>query len=183
MWGKHHHEDEDDRLKRIEQEEAEILRVEKDIEARLRRAESATLTIYKLGLAANLDANIKRRMSMPVSIEVGQTAVAVYQEWDGPNGTGNKLAPAGAVTFAVDNATIATVDQTGNILGVAPGQVTISATDAAHGMVATAALAVTGVVAQSATLTITPGALPTPAPTPTPTPTPAPTPSAGKFGS
>lgn len=93
-----------------------------------------------------------------VTVIVGQTATAVFQEFDGPDGSGNVVAPVGAVTYSSSDDSIATVDpSSGLITAVAAGTVTISATDAGNGLSASAPLIDNPVapVAQSATLTIT----------------------------
>jgi hypothetical protein len=94
--------------------------------------------------------------SMPATILVGKTAQAVWQEWSGPNGTGDKLPPAGAISFTTSDGTIASVDPgSGLITGVAVGTATISGADAANGLTASDSLTVTE-TAVSATLTIVP---------------------------
>jgi Bacterial Ig-like domain (group 2) len=94
--------------------------------------------------------------TMPATILVGSTATAVWQEFSGPNGTGDKLPAAGAVTFSSSDPAIATVDpSSGLITQVAMGTATISGTDAANSL--TASDTVTGTeTAQSATLTVVP---------------------------
>lgn len=107
---------------------------------------SATLTYHHEG------------ENMPVTLLVGQTANPTYQEWSGPNGTGDPLPPAGAVTYASSDATKVSVDPSSGVAtGVALGSATITATDAANGLSASDAITVTE-VAQSATLTFTPNA-------------------------
>lgn len=127
------------RLDSIERLLLEILR------ERRHRAISATLTI-------------KGGTMSDVTVIVGQTATAVFQEFDGPDGSGNVVAPVGAVTYSSSDDSIATVDpSSGLITAVAAGTVTISATDAGNGLSASAPLIDNPVapVAQSATLTIT----------------------------
>jgi hypothetical protein len=93
---------------------------------------------------------------MPATLLVGKTAQAVWQEFSGPNGTGDKLPPAGAVSFTSSDPSIATVDpSSGLITAVAMGTVTISGSDAANNLTASDTAAVTE-VATSATLTIVP---------------------------
>lgn len=105
-------------------------------------------------LSASL--SIKGDSTMPATLLVGQSATAIWQEFSGPNGTGDKLPPAGAVTFSVDNAAVATVDpSSGAIMAVAIGTATISGTDAANSLTASDTVTVTE-TAQSATLTVTP---------------------------
>jgi len=93
---------------------------------------------------------------MPATLLVGKTAQAVWQEFSGPNGTGDKLPPAGALTFTSSDPTIATVDpSSGLITAVAIGTATISGVDAANNLTASDSLTDTE-VATSATLTIVP---------------------------
>jgi len=93
---------------------------------------------------------------MPATILVGKTATAVWQEFSGPNGTGDKLPPAGAVTFTSDNSNIATVDpSSGLVTAVAVGSANISGADAANSLTASDSVTVTE-TAQSATLTVVP---------------------------
>lgn len=92
---------------------------------------------------------------MPATILVGKTAQANYQEWSGPNGTGDRLPSAGPVTFLSSDTNIATVDpSSGLITGVALGSATISGSDSTNGLSASDVVNVTE-QAQSATLTIT----------------------------
>ena len=93
---------------------------------------------------------------MPATLQVGQTATAVAQEWSGPNGTGVKLPPAGTITFASSDATIATVDaSSGLVTAVAAGTATITATDAANGLSGSDVVSDTPLVAQSLTVSVT----------------------------
>lgn len=94
--------------------------------------------------------------TVPATITVGKTATAQWQEWSGPNGTGDKLPPAGQVNFSSSDTNIATVDANGLVTGVAAGTTTISGTDAANNLTASDSLTVQAVqeVAQSATLTL-----------------------------
>lgn len=105
------------------------------------KAQSATLTIIGENMA---------------TILVGKTAQAVWQEFSGPNGTGDKLPTAGAVTYSSSDPTIATVDpSSGLITAVALGTATISGTDAANSLTASDS-ATTAETATSATLTVVP---------------------------
>jgi uncharacterized protein YjdB len=93
---------------------------------------------------------------MPATIHVnGHGAVAVFTEFDAPGGTGNKVPPIGPVSFTSSDPTVATVDATGNCAAVAPGTVTISATDAGNSLSASDTLTVTAAIAVSATLVLT----------------------------
>ena len=113
------------------------------IELHLRPRLSATLTIKQGGKSV-------------ATLLVGKTAQAMWQEFSGPNGTGDKLPPAGQVTFTSSDPAVATVDpNSGLITAVALGSVTISGVDAANSLTASDSLTDTE-VAQSATLTIVP---------------------------
>jgi len=90
------------------------------------------------------------------TILVGKTAQAVWQEFSGPNGTGDKLPAAWAVTYTSSDTSVATVDpSSGLITAVGLGTVTISGVDAANSLTASDT-ATTTETAQSATLTIVP---------------------------
>lgn len=94
---------------------------------------------------------------MPATLQVGQTATAVFTEFSGPNGTGVVVAPIGPVSFSSDHPEIATVDPTsGLVTAVAPGTATITGTDAGNGLSASDSVSDQPLVAQSATLVITP---------------------------
>src|SRR6267142_4804783 len=59
--------------------------------------------------------------------------VAVYQEFDGPGGTGNKVPPSGIVTYTSSDTTVATVDSaTGALTYIAAGSTVISASDSGN---------------------------------------------------
>lgn len=94
---------------------------------------------------------------MPLSILVGQAAMAVLHEWSQPGGAGVELPPVGPVTYASDNPAAATVDpNTGVILGVAAGTANITGTDAGNALSASDSVTVAVLVAASATLVISP---------------------------
>lgn len=147
--------EERERLERIEQDERRILREEERIERdereilrELHRAQSASLVIQT---------GTKREMNMPATLVVGQTAQAVYKEFSLPNQQGVELPPAGAPAFATSDGSIATVDPvTGVITAVAAGNVVITGSDAVNGLNASDTGTVTGIQAQSASLTIVP---------------------------
>ena len=130
--------------------EHKILELLYEIRDILRPRKSATLTIAT---------KHRRKDSMPASILVGKTATAVYKEFDGPNGTGNELPPAGTPNFSSSDPTVATVDSTGKITGVHPGSAVITGSDPANGLSASDTVSVSQAppspTAQSATLTIT----------------------------
>lgn len=96
--------------------------------------------------------------SMPKTVTSGGTGQAAFHEWTGPSGSGTELPLAGAVTFASDNPSVATVDPTsGAITSVGPdGVANISGVDAANSLTASDVFTVSTPppVAQSATLTI-----------------------------
>lgn len=132
------------RLVRAALHELGVLIVEEEQE---HAAKSAQLTI------SDTEGNIL----MPATLAVGKTAVAVLHEFDGLNGTGNELAPIGPVSFTSSDPTIATVDaSSGLVTAVAAGAVTITGTDAGNGLSASDTVSDSPVVAQSATLVITP---------------------------
>ncbi len=94
---------------------------------------------------------------MPATLPVGGTATAVLHEFAGLNGTGAELAPVGPVSYTSSDSSIATVDSaSGLITAVAPGVATITGTDAGNGLTASDSVSDTPLVAQSATLVITP---------------------------
>lgn len=95
---------------------------------------------------------------MPATIQVGgKGAVAVFTEFDGPNGTGNPVAPVGVVSFTSDDPSIANVDASGVVTAVAPGSTNIKGTDPGNGLSASDVITVVPapVLAQSATLVLT----------------------------
>ncbi len=95
-------------------------------------------------------------MALTVNLN-DKPGVAVYQEFDGPNGTGNKVAPTGTVSYSSDNASVATVDaSTGALAYVGVGSAVISASDSGR-LLASDTLTVLAAVAVSSTLTLEPG--------------------------
>jgi len=111
--------------------------------------------ILRPRLSASLTIKIKGEHHMPATILVGKTGTATWQEWSGPNGTGDKLPPAGPVTFASSDGSIATVDpSSGLVTAVAVGTATISGNDATNNLSASDTVTVTE-TAVSATLTVT----------------------------
>ncbi len=121
--------------------------------------EELTGEVHKLRVIfePRLSATLKLQgENMPATLLVGKTATAVWQEWSGPNGTGDKLPSAGAVSFTSSDPAVATVDpSSGLVTAVALGTATISGTDAANTLTASDSVTVTE-TAQSATLTVTP---------------------------
>jgi hypothetical protein len=132
--------------------EREILRLLHEILAILRRefpqAQSSVLSFI----------TEKGETAMPLQVHVNdKPGTAKYQEFDGPNGTGNKVPPTGAVVYASDTPSVATVDPaTGQLAYVAAGTATISASDGGN-LPASDVLTVIASVAVSATLTLNPG--------------------------
>lgn len=96
-------------------------------------------------------------------VQVGQTASSNFQEFSGPNQTGQVLPNAGAIALVSDNPSVVAIDPaTGKPIGVAVGTANITGTDQSNGLSASAALDVVVVappVAQSASLTLTPDPL------------------------
>lgn len=92
--------------------------------------------------------------NMDATILVGKTAQATFTEFDGPDGTGNKVPPVGTVTFTSHNPSVATVDQAGLCTGVSAGTALIDGTDSGNTLQASATLTVNDVPlpAQSETL-------------------------------
>lgn len=78
--------------------------------------------------------------------------LAVYQEFDGAGGSGNKVAPTGAVAYASDNPAVATVDAvSGQLAYLSVGVANISASDG-------------GNLPASGKLTVGPATIPPPGP-------------------
>lgn len=135
----------------------------------LRREEWASLSIawsmheisqdvqkIRVILTPRLSATLKIKGETMATLLVGKTAQAVWQEFSGPNGTGDKLPPAGAVTYTSSDPAVATVDpSSGLVTAVAIGTATITGTDAANSLTASDSVTDTE-VAQSATLTVVP---------------------------
>lgn len=103
--------------------------------------------------------------TMPLTVHVNDVpGKAIYQEFDGPNGTGNKVPPTGTVTYSSSDPTVATVDPiTGALAYLKAGSTVISASDAGN-LPASDTLTVTAAPAASSTLTLQPGAPVTQAP-------------------
>lgn len=135
----------------------------------LRREEWASLSIawsmheisqdvqkIRVILTPRLSATLKIKGETMATLLVGKTAQAVWQEFSGPNGTGDKLPPAGAVTYSSSDPAVATVDpSSGLVTAVAIGTATITGTDAANSLTASDSVTDTE-VAQSAILTVVP---------------------------
>jgi hypothetical protein len=87
----------------------------------------------------------------------------LYQEFDGPGGTGNVVPPTGTVAYASDNPAVATIDAvSGQLTYIAAGVANISASDSGNLPSADPLTLTPGVVvgAVSSTLTFTPGVSP-----------------------
>lgn len=107
------------------------------------KAQSATLTIGDI---------------MPATLLVGTTATAQWKEWSGPNGSGDNLPAAGAVTFTSSDPSTVTVDPSSGLVtavAMSSSPVTISGVDAANNLTASDTVT-TSETAQSATLTVVP---------------------------
>jgi hypothetical protein len=97
--------------------------------------------------------------TMDLTVHVNdKPGTAVYQEFDGANGTGNKLLPPmGAIVYASSDSTVATVDpSTGALAYLQSGTTTISASDRGN-LPASAVLTVVAAAAVSSTMTLNPG--------------------------
>jgi len=94
---------------------------------------------------------------MPATLVVGSTAVAVLHEFSGLNGTGSELRVVGPVSYTSSDPSVATVDAaSGLITAVTTGEATITGLDSGNGLSASDSVSDTPLVAQSATLVITP---------------------------
>ena len=113
------------------------------------KAQSATLTL--------------NGETMPLTVHLNDApGQAVFTEFDGLNGTGNKVPPIGPVTFTSSSPATAIVDpNTGSLTYVAAGTTIITGTDAGNSLTASDTLTVTANVAVSATLTLVPGPITT----------------------
>jgi hypothetical protein len=94
---------------------------------------------------------------MPLTVKLSdKPGQAVYQEWDGPNGTGNHIPASGTVAYSSDNPAVATVDpNTGQLAYIAIGSTTIRASDS--GTLPAADNLTIIANGASATLTLNPG--------------------------
>ena len=125
----------------------EILRLLEEILHILKpKARSATLTYFNSqGVPSN----------MPQTVHLSDAPGSyLFQEFSGPNGTGTIVPPTGAVSYASDNAAVATVDATtGQLAYLSVGTANISGTDAGNSLTASDALTIIAPVAVSATMT------------------------------
>lgn len=77
---------------------------------RLERIIDRLLTIID-GLLKNqtaLAVSAKGELNM-ITVKLGARPLFTFTEFDGPNGTGNKVKPSGPITFASDNPSVAAV--------------------------------------------------------------------------
>jgi hypothetical protein len=135
----------EERFKWIEKALCEIIHI-------LNRPQSATLR-----LIANQPVLLGAK-TMPATILIGGTAMSLFQEWTGPNGTGTVVPNAGTPAFTSSNPAVATVDPVaGTVTGVSAGQATITGDDPANNLSAsdTVTVQAPSEVAVSATLTLT----------------------------
>jgi len=78
---------------------------------------------------------------------------AVLSEFDGPNGSGNKVPSIGPSTYTSTDPTVATVDpSSGVMVYVKAGVVTITGSNAGNGLTASSVLTIISGLAISATL-------------------------------
>lgn len=128
------------------------------IEKELKFLHGAVLEIIHL-LHRPTSATIKfQGVKMPKTIAPGETASSLFQEWTGPNGTGDVVPNAGAIAYTSDNTAVATVDASSGVAtGVADGTANITGTDQANNLTASDVLTVQSPPpppAVSATLTL-----------------------------
>ena len=99
---------------------------------------------------------------MPLTVHLNDApGTAVLTEFSGLNGTGQTVPAVGPVKYSSDTPGVATVDpDTGELTYVSAGSAVISGQDTGNGLTASDTLIVTNAVAQSATLTLNPGAPP-----------------------
>jgi hypothetical protein len=114
-----------------------------ELKKELRFLHSAVLEIIHL-LHRPQSATLKfKELPMPATILVGGTANSLFQEWTGPNGSGDLVPNAGAVAFSSDNPAVATVDPASGVAtGVSAGTCNITGTDPANNLTASDALTV-----------------------------------------
>jgi hypothetical protein len=109
-------------------------------------------------LVSKISVGGKVIMGAPATIHVNSTTAAVtFQEFDGPNGTGNPVPPTGPMNFVSDTPATLTVDPaTGKITPVAVGTATITTRDTGNGLSDTNLVTVVASVAESLVASITP---------------------------
>ncbi len=147
-----------DRLRLLEQDREKELRRLEAIERDIHKIEEHELRKSRGMVVARSAKLVIGGQDMPATIVVGGAgAVAVFTEFTGTNGTGSIIAPISTPAFSSSDSTIATVDQLGNVVAVAPGTATITATDSGNNLTA------------SDTVTVQAAAPPPPPPPPPPT--------------
>lgn len=134
-----------------------------DIEKTLRLMEAMLLEIIHI-LRSPKSATLRYQTSpgvtpMPLlNLNVGETANPLFQEWDGPGGSGNNVPVTNPVNYTSSNPAVLTADpSTGVATAVSNGQATVTGTDSGNGLSASSDFQV-GPVAQppvSATLSFT----------------------------
>lgn len=109
-------------------------------------------------LVAQISVNGEPIMGAPASIHVNSTtAQVIFQEFDGPNGTGNKVPPVGPMSFTSDTPATLTVDPaSGKISPVAIGTATVTTLDTGNGLSDTNLVTVSAAAAQSLVASIQP---------------------------
>jgi len=122
---------------------------------------------HKPAVSATLVFQNSEGEPMDLSAHVNDVpGIAIFQEFDGPGGTGNPVPAIGPVSFVSDTPAVATVDPaTGQLTYISAGTAKITGTDAGNGLTASATLTLNASVApaQSATLTLQPGVPSSPA--------------------
>lgn len=143
-------------------EERELKDIRRDLERVERLEEEILENETKRAVSARLVLLDSKGNKMPLSVHINDVpGSALLQEFSGANGTGIVVPPTGAVTYASDTPTVATVDpNTGALAYVGPGSANISGTDAGSGLTASDVLTVSNAAAVSATMTLTAGVSP-----------------------
>jgi hypothetical protein len=97
-------------------------------------------------------------MGAPATIHVNSTTAQVtFQEFDGPNGTGNKVPPIGPMSFVSDTPATLTVDPlSGKITPVADGTATVTTLDTGNQLSDTNLITVVSAAAVSLVSSVTP---------------------------
>lgn len=96
---------------------------------------------------------------MPLSVALNSPvpsatiAPPAFLEFDGPNGSGNQVAPVGPLSYSSASTNIASVDANGNVTQLAVGTAILTTTDTGNGLTASDTLTVID-TAVSATLNI-----------------------------
>lgn len=125
------------------------------IERRLRKLEQAVFHHAAKSARLLFFVNLNSKGgTMDTTVHITDAPLtASLVEFDGPNGTGNKVVPIGPTTYSSSDLSIATVDaNTGKLTYVKEGQATITALDSGNRLTASAILTIISGLAQSATL-------------------------------